>query len=273
MWLRNLIDSLNPRNSRSPGRAHCRAKAPRRSAATRLVVDALENRSVPASLSISDVGVWEGVSGTQNAEAVVRLSQPSNRTVTVNYYTRTEDFAFLPATAGSDYTAVSGRLTFAPGETQKSILIPIHGDRVYEGYESFTINLTRPKQATIADGRGVVTIEDSTPRLTISGSSAEEAQGYVYFTVWLSSAYDLPVTFDFYTSDGSAVAGEDYVATSGTVTFAPGETMTTIAVPIIADTVLEFDEVFHLGVANTTNAVFDWDNSSTEGWITDWWMG
>lgn len=253
MWFRNPFAATKPR----PDPAH------RRPTATRLAVETLEDRSVPASLSIGDVGVWEGVSGTQNAEAVVRLSTPSKKTVTVNYYTSSDVSPW--ATAGSDYTAVSGKLTFAPGETQKSILIPIHGDRAIEGNEAFSVYLSRPKQATIADGRGVVTIVDSSPRVSIWGFSASEADGYMYFSVELSTAYDLPVIVDYYTSDGTAVAGQDYVATSGTVTFAPGETSKTIAIPLIADTIQEADEVFYVGLSNTNYALFDW--SWAEGWI------
>lgn len=263
MSLRSSFHSLKLRRSRSPAGA----QAPRRSPATRLAVEALEDRSVPASLSISDVTVWEGTSGTHNAEAVVRLSAPSNRTVTVDYYTRSD--VHTGTTAGSDYTAVSGKLTFAPGETQKSILVPIHGDRAVEWNEAFSVNLHRPRHATISDGRGVVTIVDSTPRLTIWGGWASEADGYIYFSVDLSTAYDLPVTVDYSTYDGSAFAGQDYVAASGTLTFAPGETTKTIAIAIIRDTIPESEEVFHVGLFNITYAMFDYDNSWNEGWIYD----
>src|SRR5262245_47652412 len=101
----------NPFAATKPGPDPAR----RRPSATRLDVEALEDRSVPASLSIDQTTmVMEGVSGTQNAEAIVRLSQPSKRTVTVDYYTSSGTGPHQ-ATAGSDYTAVSGRLNFAPG--------------------------------------------------------------------------------------------------------------------------------------------------------------
>jgi hypothetical protein len=103
MSIRNLFDSLNP--SRSPTRLQkVRREEPRqRPVACRLAVEALEDRSVPASLSLSDVTVLEGVSGTQNAAVLVSLSAPSNKTVTVNYTT-----ANGAALAGSDYDAVAG---------------------------------------------------------------------------------------------------------------------------------------------------------------------
>ena len=121
----------------------------RRPVPCRLAVEALEDRSVPASLSVSDVMLLEGNDGTQNAAVTVSLSAPSNRTVTVNYGT-----ANGTATAGSDYNAVSGKLTFARGETSKTILIPVRGDRLAEPDETFFVNLSGAKKRRIADARG-----------------------------------------------------------------------------------------------------------------------
>ena len=127
MWFRNLFDSLKPWRSRTPVQ-----KARRRSLdGDRLPLRWPLNRSktaaVPASLAISDVTVMEGVSGTQNAAVIVSLSEPSTKTVTVNYQT-----ANGTALAGSDYNAVSGKLSFARGETSRSILVPVRGDRLAE---------------------------------------------------------------------------------------------------------------------------------------------
>jgi hypothetical protein len=76
------------------------------------------------------------------------------------------------------------------------------------------------------------------------------------FTVTLSNAYDLPVTVSFTTSDGSAAAGSDYVATTGTVTFNPGQTSQPIVVPIKGDTFVEGDEYFGVSLTGATNATF-----------------
>jgi len=80
--------------------------------------------------------------------------------------------------------------------------------------------------------------------------------------VSLSAAYDQPVTVNFATQDGyfpdgnydAAIAGQDYVATSGTLTFAPGETTKTITVQIIGDMTPESEEVFFLRLSGATNA-------------------
>ena len=228
MWFRNLFDSLKPGHARTPVHKERRGAARRRPASCRLAVEALEDRCVPASRTVSDVALLEGNAGTHNAVVTVRLDAPSAQTVTVNYKT-----ADGTATAGSDYNAVFGRLTFARGETTKSILVPVIGDRLAEPNETFFVNLSGANNAKIAHGQGVVTIVDDEPRLSISNPSVVNGYyGPMTFTVSLSAAYDQAVTVNFATQDNTAIAGWDYLATSGTLTFAPGETTKTITVQI-----------------------------------------
>src|SRR5207249_1166280 len=125
MWFRTLFDSLKPGRSRTPVQQARRSSPRRRPAAGPLAVEALEDRLVPASLTVSDATIIEGNAGTTNAVVTVRLSTPSTNIVTVNYST-----ANGTASAGSDYQAVSGKLTFARGETSKSILVPVIGDQL-----------------------------------------------------------------------------------------------------------------------------------------------
>jgi hypothetical protein len=204
---------------------------------------------VPASLSIGDVTVIEGDSGTQTGAVVVTLSEPTTKNVTVNYTT-----ANGSALVGSDYNKVSGKLTFAPGETSKSILVSVRGDMLSEFDESFFVRLSRAKGATIGDSQGTVTITDNVPRLSFSGQVAEEGE-LMTFTVTLSAPLDQPFTVNFATQDASptswnqpmhAYAGQDYVAASGTLTFAPGQLTQTFTVQIIADSVPEYDEYFNI---------------------------
>ena len=112
------------------------------------------------TLSISDVTLAEGNTGTTNATFTVTLSASSAQQVTVAYAT-----ANGTATAGSDYTAKSGTLTFAPGVTTQPIAVAVTGDTAIEANETFFVNLTTPVNATIADSQGVGTItnDDSTP--------------------------------------------------------------------------------------------------------------
>ena len=104
----------------------------------------------------------EGNAGTSNAGFVVTLSaQPGASTVTVNYAT-----ANGTAVAPGDYTAVaSGTLTFTGTTTTQTINVPIVGDTTVEPTETFTVTLSAPVGATIADGSatGTITNDDAPP--------------------------------------------------------------------------------------------------------------
>lgn len=251
MWIRTLFDSLKPGCSRT-SMQQARPGAPRRRPAPcRLSVEALEDRCVPASLSVSDLTLIEGNAGIQYAAVVVSLDAPSSRTVSVNYNT-----ANGTALAGSDYDAVSGKLTFAPGQTSKSILVAVRGDRLGEPNETLFVKLHGAKNAKIADGTGVVTIVDDEPRLSISDAVATEGNAgttLFTFTVTLSAAYDQTVTVNYATADGTATtADNDYLAAFGTLTFAPGETSKTFTVEVIGDTTPEPDEHFYVNLSGAS---------------------
>lgn len=215
-----------------------RRHRPAARSSARLSVEELDARIVPARLSVADVTIVEGNSGTQYAQVSVRLDAPRWQTVSVNYATSAGS-----ATAGSDYDAVSGTLTFARGQTLKTLLVPVHGDRLSEPDETFAVSLSGARGATISDGTGVVTIADNEPRLSIGnaeGTVVYDLDGNVtgttlHFTVSLALAYDQPVTVNYATADGTATAGVDYLAASGTLTFAPGETTKTIAVTALGN--------------------------------------
>jgi chitinase len=103
--------------------------------------------------------VNEGNSGTTSQNFTVRLSSASTDTITVDWSTGN-------GTAGpADYTVANGRLTFAPGETQKTITVLVKGDTLVEPNETYRVNLTRPIYATIGDSQGVAYIrnDDSAP--------------------------------------------------------------------------------------------------------------
>jgi glucose/arabinose dehydrogenase len=109
----------------------------------------------PPTISINDVSVNEGDSGTTNAAFTVSLSNASSQTITVNYAT-----ADNTAIAGTDYTNASSTLTFTPGQTSQLLNVGINGDVLNEESVSFNVNLTAPVNATISDSQGVGTIVD-----------------------------------------------------------------------------------------------------------------
>ena len=106
------------------------------------------------TLTINDLTITEGNAGTSVATFNVQLSA-SSQTVTVNYAT-----ANNTATAGSDYVAASGTVTFAPGQQSQPVNITINGDTTFEPNESFNVNLSSATNASIADSQGVGTIVD-----------------------------------------------------------------------------------------------------------------
>jgi probable HAF family extracellular repeat protein len=201
--------------------------------------------------------VTEGNAGTRTAAFTVTLSAASAQTVTVAFAT-----AGGTATAGSDFQSTSGTLTFAPGETSKTITVQVVGDRLPEPTETFVVNLSGPTNAYIATGQGSGTIVDDEPRISITDVSKREGkknQATLFtFTVTLSAAYDQPVTLSFRTANGTATtADNDYLAKTGTITFAPGETQKTITIEVKGDGRKESNEYFYLDLfGNSTNSLF-----------------
>lgn len=205
-------------------------------------------------LSINDVTVTEGDNGTKQFVFTVNLSSPSANTVSVNYQT-----ADGTGSQNSDYNNASGQLTFIPGETSKTISITVNGDTINEKDETFFVNLLSPVGASLGKSQGLGTIlnDDATPTLSISDLTVSEgnnASKVVTFLVTLSSISGQTVTADYATADGTALAGSDYFATSGTVTFAPGTTQQQITVTLIGDQVVEPDDTFQVNLTNGVNA-------------------
>jgi len=209
------------------------------------------------SIAITDATLVEGNNGTVAATFTVSLSATYGQTVSVDFAT-----AGGSATSGSDYQADTGTLIFAPGETSKTVTVLVNGDRLAEPNETFSVNLSSPNNATISDGRGTGTIVDDEPRISISDVAKKEGNGkkttLFVFTVTLSAAYDQPVTMSFRTVDGTAKTSDsDYVAKTGTLTFAPGETTKTITVEVKGDVKKEADETFYLDLfCNSSNSSF-----------------
>jgi hypothetical protein len=220
----------------------------------------------PPAVVIADVSQLEGNVGTSAAVFTVRLSAASTDSVSVNY-TTADGSATL---SDNDYQTQSGTVTFAPGETSKTITILVNGDRRGESNETFFVNLTAATNAVIIDGQGVGTIVDDEPRISINDvSKAEGNTGTTQFvfTVSLSAAYDVPVSVNFATVDGTATAGSDYQATSGTLTIPAGQTSGTITVLVNGDRLPEANESFFVNLSGPTNATVA--DSATVGVIQD----
>ena len=203
--------------------------------------------------------VKEGDSGTTPLQFTVQLSNPSSETVSIQFVTKDGK-----ATA-TDYvpTTTPTTITFAPGQTEQTIAIPIIGNTRFETDKTFTVELSNPINATqITRSVATATIlnDDAPPQLSIAAVPAAKPEGNsgitpFTFEVTLNTASSVAVTVPYSTVDGTAtIADNDYVQASDTLTFAPGETKKTMTVNVIGDTKSEGDETFKVTLGNPVNA-------------------
>ena len=223
-----------------------------------LAVDAATPPAPPSRISIGDVRMAEGNAGQTAFRFTVSLDRAQSAPVTVDFAT-----ADGTATAPSDYAAGQGTVTFAPGETAKTVTVQVNGDTTVEPDETFNVNVANAAgNAAIADAQGVGTIVNDdqpvvVPPSRISINDVRMAEGNAgqtafRFTVSLDQAQATPVTADFATANGTATAPSDYARTSGAVTFAPGETAETVTVLVKGDRTKEPDETFAVNLSSAT---------------------
>ena len=215
----------------------------------------IENRTVVVettpTLSIAGGSGKEG--DDSSISFTVTLDEAATGTVTVDYATSDGT-----ADAGDDYTSTSGTLTFDAGTTSKKISVAISDDSENESDETFTVTLSNASGAVLgtASATGTIRNRNVTPATSISGGGGKEGDdSAIAFAVSLDRAATDTVTVDYATSNGSATAGEDYTATSGTLSFAAGETSKTVSVPIADDNENESDETFTVTLSNASGAV------------------
>lgn len=220
------------------------------------------------TVSIADVSGPEG-DGDGEAQLLVSLSRAAASEVLVDY--RTID---ATATAGLDYRTAVGTLTFTAGQTSRTIKVGLLGDRIDEPDETFEVRLSNARGASLARARATVTILDddepapppapTLPSISTSDVAVAEdtSAGEATVTLSLSEASSQEVLIDYRTFNGTATAGVDYRAVSGTLRFAPGETAKSVAVAVIDDGVDEPDENFDLRLANARGAVVAVDHAT-----------
>ena len=182
----------------------------------------------------------------------VFISSPQGSSVSVYYET-----VDGTATAGDDYTAQSGTLTFSAGSTVERIQIPILADTLDEDTETIIINLSSASGGTIVDSQAIVYItdDDEPPTITIDDVTAtDETPAASSFTVTLSAATSREITLNYATANGTATAGEDYTAASGSITIPANTTTATIDVSVLDDSLDEFDETVFINISDATNS-------------------
>ena len=178
-------------------------------------------------------------------------------TVTVSG-TPTDDDAAVAYTPSTD--ADSGQtghqVTVAVGDTVSTVTVTATDERTTRAYR---VVVKRPAEAVVEE------TTETTPTVSVAGSSGTEGDEAISFSITLDEAASGAVTVDYATSNGTATAGSDYTAASGTLSFRAGETRKTLAVTISDDTEIESDETFTLTLSNASGA--DLGTTSATGTI------
>lgn len=218
----------------------------------------------PASILVADQAQFEGDSGQTPMVFTVSLSSASSEVVTVEFNIE-DDTA---TTAGSDYVATSGTLTFQPGVLTQLVTVLVNGDSSPESDESFHLVLSNPSGGELADDLAIGTIQndDIVPSLAVSNVFQPEGNAGnsdFVFTASLSTAAAQTIVVSYTVDDGTATtANNDYLDQSGTLTFAPGETSKTITISVVGDTTSEPDETFSVTATLISGPV---SNASASG--------
>src|SRR5829696_416188 len=201
------------------------------------------------SISVGDVIVVEGNSGTTQATFVVALSGPTSQSVSFSFATSNGT-----ATVGSDYIATSGALTFAPGEVEKPVVVLVIGDTVDEVQETLFLDISNVQNATVSSSRGTgFIVDDDGPTISINDVSVTEGNSgtkAATFTLTLSGPSVEAIAVRAISTPGTATASSDFNPINLVVIFQPGTVTRTFDVEIIGDTNLESNETFFVNISD-----------------------
>jgi len=202
---------------------------------------------------LSDAVVKEGDVGTQTVALKLWRFPATDESRVISWQT-----VDGTATAGNDYQADSGSVTFAPGETEKIVVLTILNETENEENEKFKIEFSTSSAVSLPDTEAIVMIldDDTPPTISVDDQTVREDSSNAVFTVTLSH---LPkqgqaVHVDFAVLSGTATANDDFVPLSGTLLFSETETTKTITVPVHNDDKEETSEVFIVSLSNPINA-------------------
>ena len=212
------------------------------------------------SLQVSNVSAFEGnVGNTPLVFNVILSKSPAqSKPVTIAW-------TLLPGTAtpGTDYIAASGTLQFTSTDSlTKQISVSIRGDRTPENDETFRLVLSSPVNVILdsLEAVGTILTDEALAPLTVGFSPASlrvvEGQAGltpVSLSVQLSQQSSGIVTVNYSTTNGTAIAGSDYTASSGTIRFMPGETQKIIALSVFGDSTAELNETFNVRLTSAKN--------------------
>jgi len=197
------------------------------------------------SLQLPATSVPEGDAGKVDLPIIVKLTGATSLPVTVNWYFSEGQYA-LPHT---------GELQFAPGETQKTFTASFMANTIPEPNRILSLHLWDPKNATASTDSVTITIvDDDFAGVSIADASVAESAGKVVVPLQLSHPSQKPITVTYQTRSVTAVAGSDYVTTTGTMIVNQGSSIT---IPILNDTLSEPLKVFEVVLTSVTGGKLD----------------
>jgi polyhydroxybutyrate depolymerase len=180
---------------------------------------------------------------------IVQRSGSTNLAITIDYSTRDGT-----ASNGVKYTSASGTLAFAPGETNKTIVVAILNEGLVESTRSFSVTLANPGVGVVTGARFSATVfitdNDVGTQFQLSSYNVAEDAGNAVLRVVRGDDGTAPVTVDLYTSDGTATNGIDYVGASNTLSFAAEETLKLVSVPILNNALKQPNRSFTVTLTN-----------------------
>lgn len=210
-------------------------------------------------LSIGDVTLPEGDTGTSTFEFPLSLNEAISQSITVTFSTL--DGSARSSEDGQDFEARTGSIVLAAGTMEAMVEITVRGDQDYEGDEVFYVELLEVEgfDVAIGDAQAIGTIrEDDGHKFSISDVSSIEGDitnPLFWFEVTLSTPHDEATSVEYVTRDGTAIHGpapDDYIWRRATLEFAPGETSKTFEIRIVGDLGVEPDEYFELQLFDPT---------------------
>ena len=211
---------------------------------------------IPPSVSINDVQVVEGNTGTRDAVFTVSLNGVlQSGTVSIQYST-----ADSTANGGVDFVPVNGTVVMPAGVSSRNVTVPIVGDVFNEGNETFLVNLYNPNLVSIAKGSGIGTIfdDDPLPALYVNDVQVKSTQAgtlAAVFTVALDAVSGRAVHVQYGTLDGTATAGVDYLPQSGELVIPAYTANMQVTVPVTTSDLYSANELFALKLSNPSGAL------------------
>jgi hypothetical protein len=232
--------------------------------------------AAPAAFQFSE-STYNVPENAGTATITVVRSVDTTQTQSVSYATSNGT-----ATAGSDYTAASGTLTFAPGEVTKTFNISIVNDTAIEPNETLTVTLTNPTNGATISGNNPTTVNilnddvigPNSTQFTAPSTTVSENVGKITLNVTRTGDTASASTVFYQTTDGTANDRSDYTAAYGTLRFAAGETSKSFDIFITDDVFNESTETFTITLtsafqtslgAQSSFTVNLTDNDSTTG--------